>query len=359
MAALSQQIRFCTADDGVRIAYSITGNGSPLVNVPHGFTHLEYEWQSPIWQPWFAELTREHTLIRSDLRACGLSDCKPTVISFDAWVGDLEAVVAAAGLKQFALFGQMRGASIALAYAARHPERVTHLALLGGFARGRLRRDPTPRQIEDVEMRLKLIELGWEHEDSTYRQVFANWFMPGATIAQQRLLCEIERRSTTPENAVQIARTFYLVDVRESASRVRCPTLVLHARGALGIPFEEGRLLATLIPGARLVPLETDNHILFPSDSAWTHFFSELRAFLPKDVQQTDTKLLSALTARERHVLDLMAKGLDNAQIAAQLELSEKTVRNHITRVFDKIQVENRSQAIVRARDAGLGRRAP
>lgn len=361
MATLSQQVRFCTADDGVRLAYAVTGNGLPLVKAPQWFTHLEYEWQSPIWQPWLTELSREHTLLRSDLRASGLSDWKVPAISFEAWIADLEAVVEAAGFERFALFGHMHGATIAIEYAARHPERVTHFVLLGTYARGRLKRDPTPQQIEDIEMRLKLIELGWGQEDPSYRQVFASMLMPGATLEQLRCFCELERVSAAPVNAVQIERAFYTLDLRESAARVKCPTLVLHARGAKGIPFEEGRLLAALIPGARLVPLETNNHILLPPDPAWAHFFSEFRAFLPRDARRTgvDGELLAALTARERHVLDLIAQGLDNAQIAAHLELSEKTVRNHITHIFEKIQVENRSQAIVRARDAGLGRRAP
>jgi DNA-binding CsgD family transcriptional regulator len=211
-----------------------------------------------------------------------------------------------------------------------------------------------------MEMRLKLVELGWTQDDPTYRQVFANWYMPKATLEQQRLYCELLRRSAAPEIVVQVLRTFDRVDVRESASRVACPTLVLHARGAPGIPFEEGRLIATLIPGARLVPLDTDNHILLPSDPAWAQFFSALRDFLPSDAQReaAGTELIAALTARQRSVLDLIAAGMDNAQIAARLELSEKTVRNHITSIFDKIQVENRPQAIVRAREAGLGRRA-
>jgi pimeloyl-ACP methyl ester carboxylesterase/DNA-binding CsgD family transcriptional regulator len=354
------QVRFCTARDGVRIAYSIGGSGPALINVPHGPTHLEYEWQSPIWQPWLTELSREYTMLRFDLRGCGLSDPRPDVISFDACVDDLEAVIDAAGFDRFALFGHMRGGALAIAYAARHPEQVSHVVLLGGFARGRLRRDPTPREIEDVETRLKLIELGWTHDDPAYRLVFAHWFMPKATLEQQHLYCQMLRKSAAPDIAVQILRAFYMVDVREIARRITCPALVLHARGAAGIPFEEGRLIASLIPEARLVPLETDNHILLPSDPAWGHFFSELRDFLPRDSQRAavSTEQIAALTARERDVLELIAEGMDNAQIAARLGLSEKTVRNHITNVFDKIQVENRSQAIVRARDAGFGRRA-
>lgn len=357
--SFSPQVRFCTAHDGARVAYSVSGNGPRLVSVPHGITHLEYEWQSPIWQPWLTEFAREHTVLRSDLRGCGLSDSKATAISFEACVEDLDAVVTAAKFERFALLGHMRGASIAIAYAARHPERVSHLILLGGFARGRLRRNPTPRQIEDMEMRLKLVELGWTQDDPTYRQVFANWYMPNATLEQQRLYCELLRRSAAPEIVVQVLRVFDRVDVREAAARVVCPTLVLHARGAPGIPFEEGRLIASLIPGSRLVPLDTDNHILLPADPAWAHFFSELHGFFPGEEQRTNVgaELIALLSARERSVLDLIAAGRDNAQIAAHLELSEKTVRNHITSIFDKFQVENRSQAIVRAREAGLGRR--
>ena len=352
---MNHQIRFCKSFDGARLAYAITGEGPPLVKAPHWLTHLEYEWQSPIWKPWIESLSRSHTLLRMDERGCGLSDWKIGEISFEAMVRDLEAVVDASGFDRFAMMGHSQGGAIAVEYAARHPERVSHLILLGAFMRGGRRRNPTPLVTQELDMLLKLIELGWGRDDPSYRQVFAMQFMPGGTLEQINSFSEFQRKSATPENAVRIASCLMSVDVGESAKRVQCPTLILHARDDRRIPFSQAVELAENIPGARLVPIESVNHILLSHEPAFRQFFDELDAFLPPSTRSRGKSALPELTPREGDVLEYLARGLDNAQIAAHLALSEKTVRNHITRVFDKLGVENRSQAIVLARNLGLG----
>lgn len=354
---MNQQIRFCKSFDGARIAYSITGSGPLLVKAPHWLTHLEYEFQSPLWKPWIEELSKSYTLLRMDERACGLSDWDVAEISTAAWVRDLEAVVDAAGFERFALLGCSQGASIAIDYIVRNPQRVSHLAVLGGYARGWLKRGLPPERVAELEAQLKLVEVGWGRDDPAYRHIFSTQFAPGATLEQINSMSELQRKSASPENAVRIIRAFFNIDVRDSAPRVACPALLLHGRGDRRAPFEEGRILASLIPGARLVPLDTDNHILLAHEPAFRHFFAELEAFIPRP-EATAAARFSELTAREAQILERIAQGLDNAQIAAHLGTSEKTVRNHITHIFDKIGVENRSQAIVLARSRGLGQQS-
>jgi len=344
---MKQQIRFCRSFDGTRIAFAVTGNGPPLVRAPHWLTHLEYEWQSPIWRPWLTTLSSGRSLVRMDERGCGLSDRGVETVSFEAFVRDLEAMVDAAGLQQFVLFGHSQGGAIALEYAAKHPERVSHLVLLGTYARGRFKRSPESRS--EAEAQLKLVEFGWGGDDPSYRQFFASQFMPGASLEQLRQMSELQRVSSSPSDAVRILRAFYDIDVSESVPRISCPALVLHARGDLRVPFEEGRKLAAMIPDARFVPLESDNHILMEQEPAFARVFDELQGFLGPAAS------FGGLTAREAQILEHIARGLDNAQIAARLGLSEKTVRNHITSIFDKIGVESRAQAIVTARERGLG----
>ncbi len=352
---MNHQIRFCKAFDGARLAYAITGEGLPLVKAPHWLTHLEHEWQSPIWKPWIESLSRNHSLLRMDERGCGLSDWEVGEISFEAMVRDLESVVDASGMDHFALVGHSQGGAIAVEYAARHPERVSHLILLGAFMRGARLRNPSPSETEELNMLLKLIELGWGRDEPSYRQMFSMQFMPGGTIEQINSFSELQRKSAPPENAVRIASCLMFADVSESARRVQCPTLILHARDDRRIPFSQALALAETIPRARLVPLESINHVLLSSEPAYGQFFDELDAFLRPSTLTRGKSVFPDLTPREADVLEHIARGLDNAQIAAHLALSEKTVRNHITRIFDKVGVENRSQAIVLARNSGLG----
>ena len=349
---MKQQIRFCKSFDGTRIAYSLSGDGPPLVRAPHWLTHVEYELESPLWRPWIETLAAGRSLVRMDLRGCGLSDRDVRELTFEHYVNDLEAVIDAAGLDQVALFGHSQSGAIAVEYAARHPHRVSHLVLLGAYARGALKRGLPPERIAELEAQLKLVQAGWGREDAAYRAMFSTQFAPGATLEQLNSLSELQRRSASAENAERLMRSFFAIDVSASAARVRCPTLAFHAREDRRVPFEEGRSLAALIPGAQLVPLDTANHALVSHEPAWRHFFDALEAFLPRALTRP---ALSGLTSRETEILERMARGHDNGAIAAELGLSEKTVRNHVTHIFDKLGVQTRAQAIVLARDAGVG----
>jgi pimeloyl-ACP methyl ester carboxylesterase len=354
---VNQQIRFCQSADGTRIAYALTGDGPPLVKAPHWLTHLEYEFESPLWRPWITALSRRHSLLRMDERGCGLSDWDVGELSLDAYVQDLEAVVNAAGLERFALFGHSQGGAIAVKYAVRNPDRVTHLVLLGGYARGWLKRGLPAERVEELHAQLQLIASGWGRDDPSYRQMFASQFIPGGGLEALRSFSELQRVSTSPANAVRIVRSFFQFEVSAEAAQVRCPALVMQARGDLRTPFEEGRRLASLIPGARFVPLDSVNHALLEDEPAFERFFEELYAFVPGRPLEARVASFADLTGREAQVLERIAQGLDNAQIAAHLAMSEKTVRNHITRIFDKLGVENRPQAIVLARERGMGQR--
>ena len=315
-------------------------------------SHLEFDWQSPVWIHLIQELCRAHTLVRYDARGCGLSDWEAD-LSFEQSVRDLEAVVDACGLERFPLLGLSQGASIAIAYAVRHPERVSHLVLHGGYARGRLKWERSASSQEEAEMMIRLAEMGWGQHNPAFRQFFTTQFIPGGSPEQHQWWNELERISTSPRNAGRFMRVFNAVDVVDLLPRVSCPTLVLHGVDDARVPFEEGRLIATHIPGARFVPLETPNHLVLEHEPAWQRFVTELRAFLPSAAALPGQ--FGALTPRERDLVELIAQGRDNAQIAARLGVSAKTVRNHITSIFAKLEVENRAQAIVLAREAGYG----
>lgn len=348
-----QQIRFCRNTDGTQLAYALSGEGPPLVKVANFLTHLEYDWRSPVVQPFLLELGRGRTLLRYDPRGCGLSDRNVQDLTLEKWVADLEAVVDAAGIERFPLFAHSQGGAIGIAYAARHPERVSHLVLLGGWARSVMKRSLTPEQMEEMRTLVKLAGMGWGRENPAYRQVFTSLLIPDSTPEQAASYNELERMCTSSECAARIFSSVGKMDVMELAPLVRCPTLVMHAQGDASVPYEEGRLIAALIPQARFVLLQGRNHILLPHEGAWKQFFDELRSFLRGSAGGGE---FEGLSGRETEVLDFIARGLDNAQIAARLELSEKTVRNHITRIFEKLQVETRAQAIVKAREGGLGR---
>ena len=356
MPTPTQQIRFCTSADGVRIAYATSGTGPPLVKVGTWMTHVELDWESSLWRHWLRELSRDHTFLRYDARGCGLSDREVPELSLEAWVRDLETVADAVGIARFPLLGLSQGAAIAIAYAARHPERVSHLVLHGAFARGRLRRNPSAQEREDAETLVKLAELGWGKDDPAYRQFFTTQFIPDASPEQQRWWNELERETISPANAGRFMRAFNDIDVTELARRVACPALVTHSKCDARIPFDEGRLVASLIPGARFVPLESRNHVLLEQEPAWRRWLEAVRAFLPA---APGSALFSELTPRESELVELIAQGLDNTQIAVRLGLSDKTVRNHITSIFSKLGVESRGRAIVLAREAGFGEKAP
>jgi pimeloyl-ACP methyl ester carboxylesterase/DNA-binding winged helix-turn-helix (wHTH) protein len=280
VSASPQQIRFCTAPDGVRLAFAMSGSGPPLVKPANWLTHLEYDWESPVWRHWLHELSRDHTLVRYDERGCGLSDRDAADLSFDAWVADLETVVDAMGLERFPLIGISQGCAVAIAYAVRHPERVSRLVLYGGFARGVIAKAKTPEQLEEVTMVTRNIPLGWGQDNPAFRLFFAARFLPEGTPEQMRWFSDLQRITTSPKTGARLLDTAATLDVSALAPLVRAPTLVLHVRGDGVATFGEGRRLAALIPGARFVPLEGRNHVLLESEPAWAQFIEEVRSFL-------------------------------------------------------------------------------
>ncbi len=356
---MNQQIRLCTSVDGVKLAYATSGDGPPLVMASTWVTHLEHQWRSLAWRPWLEALSREHQLLRYDTRGCGLSDRPVAEITFEAWVHDLECVTDAAGFDRFALLGTCWGGPIAIEYAARHPQRVSRLILYGTYARGRNMRTDVPQQVEKAKVLLDLTALGWGQDNHAFLQVWASQFQPGGTLEHLQSWSEQQRAATTAPMAVRLMQTGWNVDVSKSAQRIRCPVLVLHAEHDAVVPLEEGRLLASLMADCRFVQVDSQNHMPLADEPAWPKLLAEVRGFLREGEKAPDAPrnpaAFSDLTARERDVLDGMARGLDNAEIAAALGLSEKTVRNHITRIFDKMGVQHRYQAIVRAREAGFG----
>jgi pimeloyl-ACP methyl ester carboxylesterase/DNA-binding winged helix-turn-helix (wHTH) protein len=278
-----QDIRFCTSADGTRIAYASTGSGPPLVKAANWLSHLEFDWESPVWRHWMEELSRDFTLARYDQRGCGLSDWNVTDFSLEPFVSDLEAVVDAMQLEKFPLLGISQGGAVALAYAVRHPERVTKLVLYGAYAQGRLRRATTQDEIDEHEALITLIRLCWGRDDPSFRQLFASGFIPGASPEQHRWFNDLCRVSTTPDNAACFRRAFGDVDVTDLLPQVSCPTLVLHAMNEERVPVSEGKRIAAAIPGARFVPLQGRNHILLEDEPAWPRFLTELRTFLAAD----------------------------------------------------------------------------
>jgi pimeloyl-ACP methyl ester carboxylesterase/DNA-binding CsgD family transcriptional regulator len=347
-------IHFCRSHDGVQLAYSVSGRGPLLIKAATWLSHLQHDGQSPVWRHLLQALGERHKLLRYDERGCGLSDREVEGFGVEAWVADLEAVADAAGAERFALLGISQGAPIAIAYAVRHPERVTHLVLHGGYARGRLVRAQDVREVEEAETMAKLAELGWGKSDPAFRQFFTSQFIPGGTQEQQHWFNELESLSTSGANAARFMRAFNTIDVTALLPEVRCPTLVLHSRHDARVPFAEGRLIAGAIPGAAFVPIESRNHLLLESEPGWAQWLAAVRAFLPGSA--TGQSEIDHLTPRQRELLELIAQGRDNTQIAATMGLAEKTVRNHVSAVFSGLQVENRAQAIVLAREAGLGR---
>ena len=277
---MTQEIGYCRAADGVRLAYAKAGQGPPLVKTGNWLTHLEYDWESPIWHHLLEGLARQHTLIRYDARGNGLSDWDVDDLSLDAWVNDLEAVVDAAGIEHFPLLGISQGCAISIAYAVRHPDRVSHLVLYGGFAIGADKRSP-----EDHDKRkalATLMRLGWGMDNPAFRQMFTALFIPEGSKEQADWFNDLQRKTTSPECAARYLEVVGNFDVQALLERVAAPTLVMHVRGDLMVPIEQGRQLAAGIPGARFVALPGQNHLFLRGEPATARFLEELKLFLDR-----------------------------------------------------------------------------
>lgn len=284
-AKYQQKIQFCTAPDRVQLAYSLIGRGPPLVKTGNWMTHLEFDLESPIWRHLYRELSQDHALIRYDARGNGLSDREVEDVTYEAFVRDLETVVDAAGIERFALLGISQGCAVSVGYAVRHPERVSHLILYGGYSVGWSKRARTQAEKEEGAAMLTLMRVGWGQENPAFRQLFTSQFIPGGTKQQADWFNELERISTSPADAVRNLEACGEMDVTALLSKVTAPTLVMHARDDARVPFDAGRRLAAGIPGARFVPLPSRNHLILENEPASGRFVEEIRSFLaPKAV---------------------------------------------------------------------------
>jgi len=348
---LSQTVRFCRSADGVRIAYARYGQGPPLIISTCWLSHLEYDLESPVWRHFVEDLGEVATLIRFDERGFGLSDRDVQNFSFEARIADLEAVVEAAGFDRFALLGMSQGGPVSVAYAHRHPERVSRL-ILHGTCTASLGSTPESAQLDDTFT--KMIEVGWARPEGRFRRVFTDMLMPGATPEQMTWVDALMRVSTSAENAVAFRKQRRDVNVTDLLTELDVPTLVLHARGDQLNDLTEGRLLAAGIPGARLVTLESSNHVLLADEPAWAVFRREVSEFVAADRESTRTsapateraatRALESLTTREREVLQLVAAGQDNRGIAETLTLSPRTVERHLQTIYRKLELTGSAQ---------------
>ncbi len=333
-------VSFTTSVDGTQIAWSRHGSGPPLVRVATWLTHLDHDWSSPVWSRWLEELGKRFTVIRYDERGSGLSDRDPPAYGLDQWVEDLEAVVDAAGLTEFSVLGMSQAGAVAVEYARRHPDKVVNLILWGAYSRGVSARDITPKQRDEIELQWQMIKVGWGRADPIYRRVFTTSLIPGASEEQMRWFDDLQRRSMSPEAALAASQARAVVDVTSSASTLVVRTLVLHADGDARVPFEEGRRLAGLIPGARFVSVHGQNHILLVDEPGWPEFFDELTSFAGGTSAMSPS---AQLTSRELDVLRLVAQGCSNEDCGSQLCLSTRTVERHLSNVYAKLLLSGKS----------------
>ena len=346
-------VRYATASDGVRLAWAESGEGVPLVKAATWLTHLEHDLDSPVWRHWTAFLAGHFRYIRYDERGCGMTDWDIRDLSMERRVRDLEAIVEAARLTMpFVLLGMSHGAAVCIAYAARHPARVARMVLCGGFARGALRRgDEEAQRIQQAIIELARL---WGSDNPAFRQVFTSRFVPEATDEQLKWFNDLCRKTTSPALAGELLRSRADADVSALLAQVRTPTLVIHAREDAVAPVSEGRLLASEIKDAEFVELDSRNHVLLEHEPAWTRFKHAILEFTSQHREAPSQDTFGALSRRERETLALLVQGLSNAEIAERLGISEKTVRNHLSNLFDKLGVWSRVQAIVFARDHGF-----
>ncbi len=350
-----QRIRFLRTSDGVRLAWAEAGTGPLLVKAANWLTHLEFEWESPVWRHWIRFFSTHFRFVRYDERGCGMTDWDVGALSVERFVEDLEAVIEAAEPEgPLALLGISHGSAACIGYAARHPERVSRMILYGGYARGYFHRG-SPDAEREYRAILEILQLGWGKDNPAFRQVFTSRFIPGGTPEQLSWFNELCQKTTSPAMVTELLQMRATLNVVDLLPQVRVPTLVIHAREDNVVPLTEGRLLASGIPGAQFIELESKNHILLEGEPAWTRFQQASLEFLQVAAAPVvEDSAFAALSPREREVLALISEGLANAEIGERLSISEKTVRNHISNVFDKLGVWTRAQAMVFARDHGF-----
>jgi pimeloyl-ACP methyl ester carboxylesterase/DNA-binding CsgD family transcriptional regulator len=347
-ARTGQQVRFCHSTDGVRIAYAVHGQGPPLLISTCWLSHLQFDWESPVWRHFLRDLGRFATVIRFDERGHGLSDWDVTDHSLEARIGDLEAVAEAAGFDHFALMAMAQGGPVAVSYAARHPGRVTRLIFYGSYSCASRDLDADEQELEDAFG--QLIKVGWARPDSTFRRVFTSLMIPDASEEQMRWLDDLQRVAASASTAYLARRQRFAADADPLLPQLRLPTLVLHSVGDRMNAFKQARHLAATIAGARLVPLESENHIVLEDEPAWPVFVDEVRRFLePDGATDAPQRVEDVLSPREIEVLRLVADGRDNVEIAAALQLSSRTVERHLQNVYTKLGLSGRSARVAAA----------
>jgi pimeloyl-ACP methyl ester carboxylesterase/DNA-binding CsgD family transcriptional regulator len=346
---MSHDVRFVHTPDQVSLAWTGSGRGMPLVKAATWLTHLQYDLESPVWRHWTRFFGEHFRYVRYDERGCGMSDWQVGDLSFPRWVEDLERIVDAAAIpRPFALLGISQGAATAIAYAIRHPQRVSHLILYGGYAVGGAHDAADPERLALYTAVQDVVRLGWGRDNPAFRQLFTSRFIPGGSAEQLRWFNELCQRTTSAENASALLQARGGVDVRALLPQVRVPTLILHANQDQIAPLAQGKYLASRIPDARFVELDSCNHVLLEHEPAWQALREAVLEFTgctPEDAQVATR--LSTLTRRERNVLALLCRGLGNAQIGWELGISEKTVRNHLSHLYRKLGVRSRAEAIV------------
>ena len=349
--SLGSGIQFTRLPSGARIAWAASGRGPPVVRVAHWMTHVERDPESAMWQPWLQRLQACVQLLRYDERGCGLSGADATPPSLEASLEELDAVVNASGHEQVTLLGMSGAGPVAIAFAQRFPHRVSRLVLHGTYTCGLMHRSPTPAQVQMFEATVKLMELGWGRADAAVQQFMTASFMPDCTPEQAAAFTLQQRLSCDGALAAALYRSRTQLDVRDLLAGVYCPTLVTHCAGDTMVPIELGRALAAQIDGARFETLASRNHIPLAGEPAFERFCAALADFVAGPVAPG----LDRFTPRELALLKLVAQGQDNLQIAAHLGVTDKTVRNSLSRLYSKLGVEGRPKAIVKSRDMGLG----
>ncbi len=346
---LHQNITFCASSDGTRIAAAACGSGPVILRAAHWVSHVSYDLDSPVWLPWVKALSRKHRYVRYDPRGCGMSERRCDDLSLDAWYRDLEAVACTIRDERFALLGVSQGGALAIEYAVRHPDRISHLILFNAYAQGARIRARNDAERLEAETLVNFVRIGWGRENPAFCRFFTNLFIPGGSAEQHRWWGDLERETASPDVAAETLWQMQGLDVLHLCPKVGVPTLVVSCRNDMRVPSEGGEKIAATIPGARFVPLDSANHVLLPDEPAWAVFHTELASFLGVGMPAMSMPQEVGLTGAEAEVLRLLAEGMDNKSIAAHLGKSEKTVRNQVSAVLSKLGVQTRAQAIVRA----------